>query len=108
MSCKYKIKKEGTTTIFHISGRLVTEEANTFAAKLESFRRDGINKLIIDLGELEFIDSHGLGVMVYAWKSYADSSIKLLFSKPQGFVKDMLDGTRLSEMFEFTDTSEDM
>ena len=101
MNCKYKIKRSGRTVVMKISGRLVTEEANFLAEKLDAISFKDADKLILDISELQFIDSHGLGVLVYAWKTFNESDTRLFFYNPTGFVKDMFESTKLSEMFKF-------
>lgn len=101
MSAKFKIKKIKNGVIFKIVGRLVSEDATKFASKLESFRGKENFSVVIDMTELDYIDSHGLGVLVFAWKIYSDSNTKMLFYNPTGFVKEMFNGTKLDDMFEF-------
>lgn len=108
MSAKIKIKKIKNGVILKVIGRLVSEDANKFAGKLDSFLRKSTSSVVIDMTELEYIDSHGLGVLVFAWKLYNDSESKMLFYNPTGFVKEMFDGTKLNDMFEFIDNLESL
>lgn len=108
MSAKIKVKKIKNGVIVKIVGRLVSEDANKFASKLESFRGKSDFTVVIDMTELDYIDSHGLGVLVFAWKMYSDSSTKMRFYNPTGFVKDMFAGTKLDDMFEFVEDLENL
>lgn len=108
MSAKIKIKKIKNGAIIKIIGRLVSEDANKFAGKLETYRGRDKFSVVIDMTELDYIDSHGLGVLVFAWKMYSDSDTKMLFYNPTGFVKEMFAGTKLDDMFEFTEDLENL
>jgi anti-sigma B factor antagonist len=76
----------------HNSGELKAEMLNLF--------EDGKNNLVVDLQEVRFIDSSGLGALVSGFKnaSARNGNLKLCGLQPQ--VKSMFELTRLHRVFE--------
>jgi len=83
----------------HNSGELKTQMLNLF--------EEGKNNLIVNLSEVRFVDSSGLGSLVSGFKnaSARNGSLKLCGLQPQ--VKSMFELTRLHRVFEIFPASED-
>lgn len=83
----------------HNSGDLKNEMLSLF--------EDGKNQLVIDLKEVRFIDSSGLGALVSGYKnaSARNGNLKLCALQPQ--VKSMFELTRLHRVFEIYPGSEE-
>jgi len=83
----------------HNSGELKTQMLNLF--------EEGKNNLIVDLQDVRFVDSSGLGSLVSGFKnaSARSGNLKLCGLQPQ--VKSMFELTRLHRVFEiFTGVDE--
>lgn len=63
--------------------------------------------LIIDLNEVRFIDSSGLGVLVSGFKNASARNGLLLLCSMQAQVKSMFELTRLHRVFDIYETNED-
>lgn len=93
-------------TILVMRGRLTLGEG---ASLLREALRHSVNhntKILIDLAEVTYIDSTGLGEMVGGWVSARNrgADVKLLHIKSQ--IKDLLQVTKLLTIFEcFEDQS---
>lgn len=76
----------------HNSGELKTQMLSLF--------EQGKNNLLVDLQEVRFVDSSGLGALVSGFKnaSARNGSLKLCGLQPQ--VKSMFELTRLHRVFE--------
>jgi anti-sigma B factor antagonist len=59
--------------------------------------------VILNLSGITFIDSAGLGVLVSMWTSSKSVGRVLKFASVRGKVKQVLDTTRLSGIFEIYD-----
>lgn len=83
----------------HNSGDLKNEMLSLF--------EDGKNQLVIDLKEVRFIDSSGLGALVSGYKnaSARSGNLKLCALQPQ--VKSMFELTRLHRVFEIYPSADD-
>ncbi len=67
----------------------------------------GARRVVVDLSDVTFLDSRGLGVLVAAWKKCRESgaSLDLVVAKPQ--VAKVLEITRLDDMFTIFPTLEE-
>jgi anti-sigma B factor antagonist len=93
--------------IIECSGRLVLGEES---ANLRHLVRDQLTEhkqLVFDLGNVSYIDSSGLGVLVglYATAQKVGGGIKLAKLNPR--LKDMLQITRVFTVFEVFERAED-
>lgn len=59
--------------------------------------------MILNLSGITFIDSAGLGVLVSMWTSSKSGGRVIKFASVRGKVKQLLDTTRLSSIFEIYD-----
>ncbi|MDQ1396001.1 MAG: anti-sigma factor antagonist [Acidimicrobiaceae bacterium] len=55
---------EGSTTVVLVSGELDAVSGADLRNELAAILEDGSGDIVIDLGEVEFVDSSGLGVLV--------------------------------------------
>ena len=76
----------------HNSGELKTQMLNLF--------EEGKNHLVIDLREVRFIDSSGLGALVSGFKNASARNGNLKLSSLQPQVRSMFELTRLHRVFE--------
>ena len=63
-----RIKTEGTMTVVELVGDLDFQTARQLREKLIEFHAQGVNDVCLDMGELEFINSSGLSVLVAGLK----------------------------------------
>jgi len=108
MSCKIKTRKYDTVYVLEISGEIEVPDINTISKKLESLVHGQYHTVAIDLNEVKYIDSHGLGVFVYFWKMMEKNDRELVFVKPQGLIKTIFEGTNLSQILKIIDNVEDL
>jgi anti-sigma B factor antagonist len=107
MSLQMTTRTFAGVLIVACSGRLVLGEES---ANLRHLVRDHLTEnkqIVIDLGNVSYIDSSGLGVLVslYTTAQKAGGGIKLAKLNP--FLRDMLQITRVYTVFEVFDRPED-
>lgn len=107
MSIKIKTHREDDAFIVSVSGEIVGAEASKMSQKLESAAREPVSKVVLDLSEASFIDSHGMGVFIYIWKVLTSQKKELLFKIPEGFIRDMFIRTNLDKVFTIVDSVEE-
>jgi anti-sigma B factor antagonist len=61
-------KVDEHTRLVALAGELDLYSADAFRGALDDALDDGVNRLVIDLGEVDFIDSVALGVLANAMK----------------------------------------
>ncbi len=86
---------------------LVGETSGRFKEKVRMDIADGNQKLVIDLGQVDFVDSSGLGALISALKVLraADGDLKLANLTEQ--VRSVLEITRLLRVFDAYETAEE-
>ena len=108
MSCKIKTKKYNNVQLLKISGEIEAPDINTISKKLESLVKSNYHTIAVDLNEVKYIDSHGLGVFVYFWKMMEEKNRELVFVKPRGVIKTIFEGTNLYQILHIVDNLEDL
>lgn len=83
----------------HNSDELKTEMNRLFAT--------GAKELILDLKEVRFIDSSGLGVLVSGFKNASTNQGSLKLSGLQTQVRSMFELTRLHRVFDIFQTTDE-
>lgn len=104
------IKKEdvqGVTVVYVREERLDAHNSDELKGELNGIFETGRSNLCVDLKDVRFIDSSGLGVFVSAFKnaSTRQGSIKLSSLQPQ--VKSMFELTRLHRVFDIFATADE-
>ena len=104
MNLKISDRQAGGVTVVDLSGRLVLgEETSTLRDKLKSLSSDGRKKILLNLKDVSYIDSSGLGALVggYATVSGQQGQLKLVHLNNK--VHDLLRVTKLLTVFETFD-----
>lgn len=78
--------------------------AAQFKAKILIIAQPDIEALIIDLSDVEAIDSSGLGALLLAHRQLKDYGIPIILVGVRDFVKSLMSITRIDELFEYYDS----
>ena len=88
-------------TIVSLTGRITLGEGTT---RLREAVRDALNrgriKIVLNMSEVLYIDSSGLGEMVHAYNLVKGEGGHLKLMKLQGLARDLLQITRLYTVFD--------
>lgn len=95
---------EGIAVLFIREDRLDANNSEELKAELRRLFESGTKDLVIDLKEVLFIDSSGLGVMVSGYKNASILHGSLKLSNLQSQVKSMFELTRLHRVFDIFPT----
>ena len=98
MSQKTKIVDDQMQVV--LAGTIYVQEAKVIGAKLIKLIDKGQTSLLIDLSQVDYIDSFGLGMLVSMQKLALESNGGIKIKGIRGCVKKMFEVTRLTEMFE--------
>ncbi len=74
-------------------------EAMDFSRALSDLIRNGVTRVIIDLGEVHLMNSSGLGMLVGAAKSLKSANGALSVSGANAKIRDLFRMTRLDSLF---------
>ena len=104
MSVKLTTRQVGDVTVVDASGRITLGEgASTFRDTVRELVSSGHKKLLLNLGEVSYIDSSGIGEMVSAFTSVANQSGSMKLLNLTKRVQDLLQITKLYTVFEVFD-----
>jgi anti-anti-sigma factor len=95
----YEVEVEGDTTIIKCHGRIVSDTAPELKQLVKPMI-PRVRRIVLDLRDVTFIDSAGLGTLVglkVSAASAAYTSLELMNLSP--LVKDLLHATKLSQLF---------
>ena len=97
----------GGIIVLGMRGRITLgRETETFRSKIKELIDAGTRRLILDLGEVTYVDSVGLSTLVASWTSMCKQGGDLkLVHLPQG-VHQLLQITRLVTVFEIHNSVE--
>lgn len=108
MSIKLNTRQVGDVTVLDLAGRITLGEgSSTLRDSLKELVAKGEKKILLNLGEVTYIDSSGIGELVSGFTTVTNQqgSLKLLGLNKR--VKDLLQVTKLYTVFEaFEDEAE--
>jgi anti-sigma B factor antagonist len=99
-----EVSSEGTKAVLYLRGEL--DVSSSAALEEELARIDGSTLIVLDLTDLEFIDSTGLGVLVKAHQRVRDEGTRLVVVHDGGQVKRLLELTGLDQQLELVPSPE--
>ena len=98
-------RKKGDVVIVDFQGRLAVGVGEEMLPRLiEQLLNDGTRKILLNLSEMDYIDSNGLGELVQSLKTSKRFGASLRLLKPQDRVKKTLRLTNLLPMFSVYDS----
>jgi anti-sigma B factor antagonist len=105
MSCKAAVRHAGNVAIIDLSGRVTLGEGCALVrATIKDLVQEGQINLLLNLAEVNYMDSAGLGELVGSYASITNKGGKIKLLNPQGRVAEVLNVTKLYTVFEtFTD-----
>jgi anti-anti-sigma factor len=94
----------GATKIVRVAGSASMETGNELRDRLVGLLEPNTRHLILDLTELEFINSVGLGGIIAAHLRCRRAEGEILLAAPQPAIRELLDVTRLTKLFSIHDS----
>ncbi len=96
---KYAIDSTPEKVHITIKGRLTYTDYNSFNYITHAVGEHANQKCIIDLSELDFIDSAGMGMLLLARDKASKQKAHITIKSPQGQVKKMLELGKFDTLF---------
>jgi len=105
VSLKADSRQVDGVAVVDLNGRIVLGEATTTLREaLQNLVSQGQKKILLNLSEVSYIDSSGLGALVSGYTTITSQSGQLKLLNLTAKVKDLLQITKLLTVFEvFTD-----
>jgi anti-sigma B factor antagonist len=94
-------RQVGDVTVVDITGRITLGEGNVMLREIvREMAARGNNKIVLNLGEVQYIDSSGIGELVRTHTTIRNMDGQLKLANLHKRVSDLLDMTRLSAVFD--------
>lgn len=104
MSAKLTNRQVGDVTVIDASGRITLGEGSSvFRDTLKDLTAKGNKKVLLNLGDVTYIDSSGIGEMVSGFTTVTNAGGQLKLLNLTKRVKDLLQITKLYTVFEVFD-----
>jgi anti-sigma B factor antagonist len=102
------VRTEGQATIVVVSGELDLASSPELQEQLDRVWESNPELLVIDLRQLEFMDSTGLSIIVAAHQRLAEKGRSLSVVKGSAQVQRLLDLTGVAERLQLVDSPEEV
>lgn len=89
----------GTTTIVSVRGDVDVATSPQLRAELQTAIDAHAQEVVVDVNEMDFIDSAGLGVLIGALKRAREANVRLVLRGVQPSPRKVLGITGLDDMF---------
>ena len=101
MSVKLTSRQVGDVTVIDAAGRITLGEgASAFRDTIRDFAGQGNKKLLLNLGDVSYIDSSGIGEMVSGFTTVTNNGGQLKLVGLSKRIKDLLQITKLYTVFD--------
>lgn len=108
MALDIKQKETDGVTVLILSGRVVLgEESNQLRTKLKDLLGQGKTRLVLDLAEVKYIDSAGLGTLVAGYTSAQNQGAGIKLANLTKKFHEQLHITKLVTVFDVYDSVAD-
>jgi len=104
VSVKLTTRQVGDVTVIDATGRITLgEAASSFRDEIKNLAAKGEKKLLLNLSDVSYIDSSGIGEMVSSFTTVTNHGGQLKLLGLNKRVKDLLQITKLYTVFEVFD-----
>jgi anti-sigma B factor antagonist len=104
MSVKLNIRQVGDITVLDAAGRITLGEgASALRDTIKSLIGQGNKKILLNLAEVSYIDSSGVGELVSSFTSVSNAGGQLKLLNLTKRIHDLLQITKLISVFEIFD-----
>lgn len=100
------LRQENGITIIELSGRLDAVSAEQIKQELYELIEEGSTRLLLNMAQVEFIDSHGLGLLVSCLRRTAAEGGDLSLVEVPELCRSVLELTRLTRVFDIYESED--
>ncbi len=101
------VKHQNENVVVQISGSILGEDRIQLSDKIQELVDDGGKNVVLNLKNVDLMDSVGLGMLVALRGSLMRSEVRLLLSNVDRSVKSLLAITKLTNVFDLYDTEDE-
>ena len=100
-------REQGNIVIFSLTGRLDLSNGGKLKEEIKKSLTSGKTSIHLNLGNVEFVNSSGLGALVSIMKEIRLQKGRLTLSDMADYVQEIFDITQLSHIFEIFATEKE-
>ena len=105
MSVKLNVRQVGDVSVVDVAGRITLGEGSSaLRDALRDMVTKGQKKILLNLGDVSYIDSSGIGELVSGFTSVTNSGGQLKLLNLTKRVQDLLQITKLNTVFDVHDS----
>ncbi len=105
---RVEVRNEGRASVIAVSGELDLASSAALEAELTRVTDSSVDQVIVDLRELEFMDSTGLGTLVKAHQRAEEAGQRFVLIRGPQQVQRLLSLTGVAERLELADAPEEL
>ena len=100
MAFSYKLETSNNLAVLEMGGRLVDKvEAIEVSVEIDAELDEGVNRFIIDLTELEYMNSTGLNILINLMNKARNQGGEAIVVGAQPRIKSLFEVTKLNSVF---------
>jgi anti-sigma B factor antagonist len=100
-------RQSGSVTVIDLSGKITLgEDGNLLKDKLHSLLHQGKKSILLNLGQVSYVDSAGLGALVSAYTTVTREGGSLKLVNVTKKLQDLLSITKLLTVFDTYDSED--
>ncbi len=104
---EFDSREHGTVVILSLTGRLDLSNGGKLKEEIKRLLNSGKSSIHLNLGNVEFVNSSGLGALVSIMKEIRLQKGRLTLSDLADYVQEIFDITQLSHIFEIFATEKE-
>ncbi len=102
---KASLRQVGNVSVLDLSGKITIGEGDVVLRdKVHELLDSGKSQILLNLDKISYMDSAGIGELVACYKRAREKGGAVRLLKPQGKVADLLQLTKLEQVFETFNT----
>ena len=105
MQVKERIMPQGI--ILDVVGDLTYANRAVFKAAVEKAKQTGCRHLIVNLEQVRFVDSSGLGLLVLVSQNFRLMQAQVSMLKPQNYVREIMSLANIPKMIPIYESEDD-
>ncbi|HEB84248.1 MAG TPA: anti-sigma factor antagonist [Bacteroidetes bacterium] len=104
---KMKTELHGSVLVIELRGKIMGgPDASTFRDGLKKHLDDGVKKVVVDLGRVDWMNSSGLGILIGGLTSVSNAGGVMKLARVTDKIKSLLMITKLVQVFDTYDSVE--
>lgn len=102
----FELKAEKHASVVRLPAKMVMAQTPTYRAAILDYINQGHTRLVIDMSNLDYIDSSGLSVLISARKQAMSYQGNIVLLNPKSSVRALIELTRLHHIMDIYESEE--